>query len=73
MIRKGENWKMKNPIKVLALTIVSLSAVAGISSCGETSETVFSAGFITLHGNTSTYDANFIDAFKAACKDHPQT
>ena len=59
---------MKNPIKVLALTILSLSAVAGISSCGETSETVFSAGLITLHGDTSTYDANFIDAFKAACK-----
>ena len=59
---------MKNPIKVLALTILSLSAVAGISSCGETSETVFSAGLITLHGDTSTYDANFIEAFKAACK-----
>ncbi len=60
--------KMKNPIKVLALTILSLSAVAGISSCGGESETVFNAGLITLHGDTSTYDANFIEAFKAACK-----
>ena len=27
----------------------------------------FKIGLICLHGETSTYDKNFIDAFKAAC------
>jgi basic membrane protein A len=57
--------------KILALaSVLCLSGV--LASCGgaTTSETTTSVkvGLITLHDENSTYDKNFIDAFKAAAE-----
>lgn len=57
---------MKKSIAVVALVLVA----ASLSGCGTTSSSSsygFKAGLITLHDENSTYDKNFIDAFKAAC------
>ena len=58
---------MKKTIKALALSaaLISISAGALVSCGGDGKQKV---GLICLHGETSTYDKNFIDAFKAACK-----
>lgn len=69
--------------KILALALalmMILGCVAVLASCGtptdtktpddktpETPATQFKAALITLHGDNSTYDKNFIDAFKTAC------
>ncbi len=52
----------------LALVMV-LGCVAVLASCGKKTDTTtkFKAALICLHGDESTYDKNFIDAFKAAC------
>ena len=44
-------------------------AIAGLASCGGNTDKVekMKVGLLTLHGEDSTYDKNFIDAFKAAC------
>ena len=57
---------MKKSIAAVALVLVA----ASLSGCGTTSsssESGFKAGLITLHDDNSTYDKNFIDAFKLAC------
>ena len=41
-------------------------AIAGLASCTGNTEKM-KVGLLTLHGEDSTYDKNFIDAFKAAC------
>ena len=53
--------------KLLTLVVAAVLAVAccfGLTACGEKPI----VGLITLHGTNSTYDANFIDAFKQACE-----
>ena len=44
-------------------------AIAGLASCTGNNSTTekMKVGLLTLHGEDSTYDKNFIDAFKAAC------
>ena len=60
---------MKKCIKLSVLTILSLCALA---SCGDNKQDdsmAFTAGLIALHDENSTYDKNFIDAFKQACEE----
>ena len=49
---------------VLAVVMV-LGAVFTLSSCNDKKD--IKAALICLHGDSSTYDKNFIDAFKQAC------
>jgi len=51
--------------QILALT--AMLAIAGLASCGPTTEKM-KVALLTLHGEDSTYDKNFIDAFNAACE-----
>lgn len=57
-----------NAIKTLLLCSVVLCGAYTLTSCGGNEESTMKAGLITLHGDNSTYDANFINAFKAACE-----
>ncbi|MCQ2797428.1 MAG: BMP family ABC transporter substrate-binding protein [Bacilli bacterium] len=46
--------------------VLAVASVAALAACGTSNGTSF--GLITLHDENSTYDANFIDGFKKACK-----
>ena len=54
------------------LSLLAVVVAAGLlCACGSNSgsdESSIKVGLITLHGTTSTYDKNFIDAFNAAAK-----
>jgi basic membrane protein A len=55
--------------KILSLVLVAVllvSAVFAFSSCKDEKKDI-KAALICLHGDSSTYDKNFIDAFKQAC------
>jgi basic membrane protein A and related proteins len=58
---------------LMSLTVAGLSVLSMVACTGNNnsntsaSGTTFKAGLITLHDENSTYDKNFIDAFKAAC------
>ena len=63
---------MKNLKKVLAVVmaialIVTCFAACGGNNNGDTDAKKVKAALICLHGDSSTYDKNFIDAFKQAC------
>ena len=54
--------------KILSLVLVAvmmLGVVSTLSSCNSNKD--IKAALICLHGDSSTYDKNFIDAFKQAC------
>ena len=60
--------------KIIAL-VLALVMVLGLAACskapsagGEKKEAELKVGLICLHDENSTYDKNFIDAFKAACE-----
>ena len=54
---------------LLALALVfSLAACGSKTEGGDKAESKIKVGFICLHDENSTYDKNFIDAAKAACK-----
>ncbi len=52
--------------KLLLLSSVMLCSIGATTSCNKTG---FKVGLLCLHGQTSTYDNNFIKAFEAACKE----
>lgn len=54
--------------KLLALLLTAVLAVGCVAFTGCSEDTRTKVGLITLHDENSTYDKNFIDAFKAACK-----
>jgi basic membrane protein A len=56
---------MKKLITLLLTAIMSVACCFGLVGCGEKDKVV---ALICLHGNDSSYDKNFIDAFKAACE-----
>ena len=63
---------MKNLKKVLAVVmaialVVTCFAACGGNNNGDTDAKKIKAALICLHGDSSTYDKNFIDAFKQAC------
>ena len=64
---------MKKFNKVLALCLALVMVVGCFTACGETTPDDPKAenikvALICLHGDSSTYDKNFIDAFKLACE-----
>ena len=64
---------MKKFSKVLALCLALIMVVGCFAACGETTPDEPKAenikvALICLHGDSSTYDKNFIDAFKLACE-----
>ena len=59
--------------KILSLALVialALSLCVGLASCGDKTKDPgeVKAALIALHGISSTYDKNFIEAFETACK-----
>ena len=61
---------MKKILAFVLAAIMMLTLLAGCSNGGEKDSDVknFKIGFIFLHDENSTYDKNFIDAAKLACK-----
>lgn len=56
---------MKKFFTLLLTVVMALTCCLGLTACKK--EDGFKVGLICLHGESSTYDKNFIDAFKAAC------
>jgi len=57
---------MKKITRLFGLGFLSVAALGSFTSCEKTG---FKVGLLCLHGQTSTYDNNFIQAFKEACED----
>ena len=55
--------------KLLALLLAGVMSVACLSALTACDGAKAEYALITLHGDNSTYDKNFIDAFKAACEE----
>lgn len=55
---------MKKCMKFAILSLASLALVG----CGNNDSDQMKVGLLALHDSNSTYDKNFIDAFKAACE-----
>jgi len=56
---------MKKIARLFGLGVLSITALSSFTSCGRTG---FKVGLLCLHGQTSTYDNNFIQAFEKACE-----
>lgn len=57
---------MKKLLTLLLTAVMAVACCFGFTACGEEKSDV-KVGLICLHGETSTYDKNFIDAMKKAC------
>ena len=57
---------MKKFLTMMLSVVLAVSSLSLFTACGEEDEKV--AALICLHGEGSSYDKNFIDAFKAACE-----
>ena len=58
---------MKKLLTILLVLALSLTLCCGLVACNK-NNTEVKVGLICLHDESSTYDKNFIDAFKAGCK-----
>ena len=56
---------MKKFFTLLLSVVMALTCCIGLTACKK--QDTFKVGLICLHGESSTYDKNFITAFKAAC------
>lgn len=56
---------MKKLLALVLVIVLAVGVVAVFTGCDGGEKVV---GLICLHGDASTYDKNFIDAFKAACE-----
>ena len=56
----------KKILSMLLVVVMIVGSVFALSSCNPDDEGI-KAALICLHGDSSTYDKNFIDAFKEAC------
>ena len=61
-----EVYTMKKLLTLLVAVLLAVTCCLGLTACGNEDPMV---ALITLHGEDSTYDKNFIDAFKTACKE----
>ncbi len=60
---------MKKTIKKILLTsLLATTGTLALASCNMGGNDKIKVGLIALHDVNSTYDKNFIDAFKAACE-----
>ncbi len=60
---------MKKIISLLLVVVMLLGCSAMFASCGKGKDpSEVKAALIALHGTSSTYDKNFIEAFETACK-----
>ncbi len=57
---------MKKFLTLVLTAIMAVSCCVGLTACSDDDDTI-KVGLICLHGESSTYDKNFIDAFEAAC------
>lgn len=57
---------MKKFLTLMLTAIMAVACCIGLTACSDDSDKL-KVGLICLHGESSTYDKNFIDAFKAAC------
>ena len=57
----------KKVLSLLLVVAMLVSVVFTLGSCGANETKDVKAALICLHGDSSTYDKNFIDAFKVAC------
>lgn len=69
---------MKKLFTLLLTAVLAIACCFGLTACGEKDDKAYEGikqvsysemkvGLICLHDNNSTYDKNFIDAFKLAC------
>ena len=59
---------MKKILSLFLVAVMLFGCVAMFASCGKGKDpTEVKAALIALHGTSSTYDKNFIEAFEAAC------
>ena len=59
---------MKKILSLFLAAVMLFGCVAMFASCGKGKDpTEVKAALIALHGTSSTYDKNFIEAFEAAC------
>ena len=60
---------MKKIISLLLVVVMLVGCTAMFTSCGKGKDpSEVKAALIALHGTSSTYDKNFIEAFETACK-----
>ena len=59
---------MKKFITMLLAASLAVCSVSALTACGKKNKADKIAALICLHGDNSSYDKNFIDAFEAACK-----
>ena len=60
---------MKKIISLLLVVVMLVGCCAAFTSCGGGKDpSEVKAALIALHGTSSTYDKNFIEAFKTACQ-----
>ena len=60
---------MKKLITFLLVAVLAVACCFSFTACSDNNKSFdkVKVGLICLHGESSTYDKNFIDAFKAAC------
>ena len=56
---------MKKFATVALSAVLAATGLAGLTACSDRTYTI---GLICLHGDSSTYDKNFIDAMREACE-----
>lgn len=61
---------MKKLFTLLVAAVMTVACSFGLTACGKKgiAKDDLKVGLICLHDETSTYDKNFIDAFKVACE-----
>ena len=61
---------MKKILSLILVVVMLLGCCAAFASCGKKGKdpSEVKAALIALHGTSSTYDKNFIEAFETACK-----
>ncbi len=59
---------MKKLLVLVLAVVLAVACVACFTACSDNDED-FKVGLICLHDENSTYDNNFIEAFKSACKE----